>query len=104
MSKQDQNRVNLGPARIKTDDAIYDAVDQGIVGTTTTTVVASTDPGFVPIGPIGDLITPPVLAPVTGYPIYATDIAFNDGTSTYPYLSAGTAVGCYGSFWSWFFY
>lgn len=92
MSKQDQNRVNLGPARIKTDDAIYDAVDQGIVGTSTT-VVTPTTPGFVPIGPIGDLITPPVLAPVTGYPIYATDIAFNDGTSTYPFLSLGTPWG-----------
>jgi hypothetical protein len=76
MSKQDQNRVNLGPARIKTDDSIYDAVDQGIVGVSTTTVVAPTDPGFVPIGPIGDLITPPVLDPVTGYPIYNADINF----------------------------
>lgn len=89
MSKQDQNRVNLGPARIKVEDSIYDAVDQGIVGTTTT-VTAPVDTGFVPIGPSGDLITPPVLAPVTGYPIYATDIAFNDGTSTYPYLTPQT--------------
>lgn len=90
MTKPDQNRVNLGPARIKTDDAIYDAVDQGIVGTTTV-VPVQVDPGFVPIGPIGDLITPPVLAPVTGYPIYAVDINFNDGTSTYPFLHPRTS-------------
>lgn len=90
MTKPDQNKVNLGPAKIKTDDAIYDAVDQGIVGTTTV-VPVQVEPGFVPIGPIGDLITPPVLAPVTGYPIYATAINFNDGTSTYPFLSPGTS-------------
>jgi len=90
MTKPDQNRVNLGPARIKVEDSIYDAVDQGIVGTTTT-VVAPVDTGFVPIGPIGDLITPPVLAPVTGYPIYATDINFLDGTGGYPFLNPATS-------------
>ena len=90
MSRIDQNRVNLGPARIKVEDSIYDAVDQGIVGTTTT-VVAPVDTGFVPIGPIGDLITPPVLAPVTGYPIYATDINFLDGTGGYPFLNPATS-------------
>ena len=93
MTKPDQNRVNLGPARIKTDDAIYDAVDQGIVGVSTTTVVAPVDTGYVPIGPIGDLITPPVLAPVSGYPIYATDVAFNDGIVTYPYFNMNTPWG-----------
>jgi hypothetical protein len=83
MTKPDQNRVNLGPARIKVEDSIYDAVDQGIVGTTNVVTTPVEPDGFVPIGPIGDLITPPVLAPVTGYPIYATDIAFESGP-TYP--------------------
>jgi hypothetical protein len=92
MSRIDQNRVNLGPAKIKTDDSIYDAVDQGIVGVSTTTVVAPPpDPGYVPIGPIGDLITPPVLAPVSGYPIYATDVLFNDGNGPYPYFATNTS-------------
>jgi hypothetical protein len=30
---------------------------------------------------------------VTGYPIYATDINFNDGNTTYPFLSFGTPWG-----------
>ena len=95
MSRIDQNRVNLGPAKIKTDDSIYDAVDQGVVGVSTTTVVApSPDPGYVPIGPIGDLITPPVLPPVSGYPIYATDINFDDNRfGPYPSLGFSTPWG-----------
>jgi hypothetical protein len=90
MSKNDRNTVTIGPARVKVEDSIYDAVDQGIVGTTNVTTTP-TDTGFVPIGPIGDLITPPVLAPVTGYPILATAINFNDGIGTYPFLSTGTS-------------
>ena len=84
MSKNDRNHVTLGPARVKVEDSIYEAVDQGIVGTTNVTTTTPTDPGFVPIGPIGDLITPPVLDPVTGYPIYNADINFVNDSS---YLS-----------------
>jgi len=80
MSKNDRNHVTLGPARVKVEDSIYDAVDQGIVGTTNV-VTTPVDPGFVPIGPIGDLITPPVLDPVTGYPIYNSDINFVNDSS-----------------------
>jgi hypothetical protein len=80
MSKNDRNHVTLGPARVKVEDSIYEAVDQGIVGTTNVTTTP-TDPGFVPIGPIGDLITPPVLDPVTGYPIYNADINFVNDSS-----------------------
>jgi hypothetical protein len=77
MSKNDRNIVNIGPARVKVDDSIYDAVDQGVVGTTNVTT-AVPDEGFTPIGPIGDLITPPVLDPVTGYPITAAAINFTE--------------------------
>jgi hypothetical protein len=88
MSKNDRNTVTIGPARVKVEDSIYEAVDQGIVGTTNVTTTTPTDPGFVPIGPIGDLITPPVLDPVTGYPIFNADINFiNEG---YPGISQYT--------------
>ena len=91
MSKNDRNTVTIGPARVKVEDSIYDAVDQGVVGTTNVTTTTPTDPGFVPIGPIGDLITPPVLDPVTGYPILATAINFKDGIGTSPFLPTGTS-------------
>jgi hypothetical protein len=77
MSRGDRNIVNIGPARVKVDDSIYDAVDQGVVGTTNVTTTVP-DEGFTPIGPIGDLITPPVLDPVTGYPITAAAINFSE--------------------------
>jgi hypothetical protein len=78
MPSNDRNIVSIGPARVKVDDSIYDAVDQGIVGTTNVTTTTTPDTGFTPIGPIGDLITPPVLAPVTGYPITAAAINFSE--------------------------
>lgn len=84
MSKNDRNHVTLGPARVKVEDSIYEAVDQGIVGTTNVVTTPAEPDGFVPIGPIGDLITPPVLDPVTGYPIYNADINFVNDSS---YLS-----------------
>lgn len=82
MSGNDRNAVNIGPARVKVDDSIYDAVDQGIV-TAATTTSTTTDTGFTPIGPIGDLITPPTLDPVTGYPITAAAINFSE-SQLYP--------------------
>lgn len=90
MSKNDRNTVTIGPARVKVEDSIYDAVDQGIVGTTNVTTTTP-DTGSVPIGPIGDLITPPTLAPVTGFPIFATDINFNDGISSLPSIALSGA-------------
>ena len=78
MSGNDRNIVNIGPATIKVEDSIYDAVDQGIVTATTATTTTATDTGFTPIGPIGDLITPPTLPAIAGYPITAAAISFTE--------------------------
>lgn len=91
MSKNDRNTVTIGPARVKVEDSIYEAVDQGIVGTTNVTTTTPPDTGSVPIGPIGDLITPPTLAPVTGYPIFATQIGFNSNVGTLPFITPSGA-------------
>ena len=69
MSRIDQNRVNLGPAKIKTEDAIYDSVDQGVVGAATTVVIPP--PTVVPL-PTASL----ELAP--GYPITVNDLNLTD--------------------------
>ena len=86
MRRGDQNKVTLGPARVKVEDSIYNAVDQGIVTATTTTTTTTTTPGFTPVGDVGDLITPPVITPVTGYPM--TEPALNLATGSLSPLTA----------------
>jgi hypothetical protein len=65
MSRIDQNSVNLGPAKIKNEDSIYDSVDQGVVGATTTSTTT--------------VVTPPVLSPITEYPINDNQVNFDSG-------------------------
>jgi hypothetical protein len=69
MSKIDQNKVNLGPAKIKTEDAIYDSVDQGVVGATSPVVVPP--PTVIPL-PTASLELSP------GYPITVNDLGLTD--------------------------
>jgi hypothetical protein len=71
MSRIDQNSVNLGPAKIKTEDAIYDSVDQGVVGATTTSPVVVPPPTVIPL-PTASLELS------SGYPITVNDLGLTD--------------------------
>ena len=78
MSRIDQNRVNLGPAKIKTEDAIYDSVDQGVVGATTTVVIPP--PTVVPLSPASLQLAP-------GYPIGVNELGLTDiNLNGYPHI------------------
>jgi hypothetical protein len=69
MSRIDQNKVNIGPAKIKTEDAIYDSVDQGVVGASTTVVIPP--PTVIPLPPASLQLAP-------GYPIGVDEIGLTD--------------------------
>lgn len=70
---QDRNNINLGPARLKVEDEIYQAADQGITGSTTVEQVTPEEP-TTPVVPGGDLISPPVLQ--GDYPVYADNLPY----------------------------
>jgi hypothetical protein len=65
--KHDRNEIILGPARLKVEDEIYQAADQGIVSPPTPSTPDTG--GYDPLGPGGPLITPPVINGPDGYPI-----------------------------------
>lgn len=79
---QDRNNINLGPARLKVEDEIYQAADQGITGSTTVEQVTPEEP-TTPVVPGGDLISPPVLQ--GDYPVYEDNL-LSHNTSVRPLL------------------
>jgi hypothetical protein len=79
---QDRNNINVGPARLKVEDEIYQAADQGITGSTTVEQVVPEEP-TTPVIPGGDLISPPVLQ--GDYPVYEDNL-LSHSTSIRPLL------------------
>ena len=71
--KVDRATITLGPSRIKVEEEVLQIGDQGLIAATTPTT-APGDGGTTPVGPPGDLITPPGVDGVEGYPILNTDL------------------------------